>query len=179
MTAGEQFLPQRLLQTGNDIADVPRFILPRQPQRQIGQHFAQQVRPAAFRKEIFRQRSRESAKGALGLRTENKEPLGGQRAVVKQAAVDRIEKALGNFKAWVIRQKLGVLLFHPQKKIDVGTFPFGNAAQLLYYQANVMIVEMDALLHRLLHRVPVSLFKALLRAGGHLEETPVLGVESL
>ena len=58
MTGGEQFLPQRLLQTGNDIADVPRFVLPRQPQRQIGQYFAQQVRPAAFRKEIFRQRSR-------------------------------------------------------------------------------------------------------------------------
>ena len=58
MTGGEQFLPQRLLQTGNDIADIPRFVLPRQPQRQIGQYFAQQVGPAAFRKEIFRQRSR-------------------------------------------------------------------------------------------------------------------------
>ena len=99
--------------------------------------------------------------------------------MVKQSAVDRIEKALGNFKARVIRQQLGVLLFHPQKKIDVGTFPFGNAAQLLYHQANMVIVEMDTLLHRLLYGVPVSLFKALLRAGGHLQETPVLGVESL
>ena len=75
--------------------------------------------------------------------------------MVKQSAVDRIEKALGNFKARVIRQQLGVLLFHPQKKIDVGTFPFGNAAQLLYHQANVVIVEMDTLLHRLLYGVPV------------------------
>ena len=74
---------------------------------------------------------------------------------------------------------MGVLLFHPQKKIDIGAFPFGDAAQLLYYQAHVVVVEMDPLLHRLLHRVPVSLFKALLRAGGHLEETPVLGVKSL
>lgn len=29
MTGGEQFLPQRLLQTGNDIADIPRFVSPR------------------------------------------------------------------------------------------------------------------------------------------------------
>ena len=88
MTAGEQFLPQRFLQTGNDIADIPRFVLPRQPQRQIGQYFTQQVRPTAFRKEIFRQRSRKGTKGSLGLRAENKEPFGGQRAVVKQPAVD-------------------------------------------------------------------------------------------
>lgn len=74
---------------------------------------------------------------------------------------------------------MDVLLFHPQKKIDVGAFPFGDAAQLLYYRAHVVIVEMDPLLHRLLHGVPVSLFKALLRAGSDFKKTPILRVKSL
>ena len=179
MTGGEQFLPQRLLQTGNDIADIPRFILPRQPQRQIGQHFTQQVRPAAIGKKIFRQRSRKGAKRTLGLRAENKEPLGGQRAVVKQAAVDRIEKALGNFKTRVIRQQTGVVGFHPQQKVGIRALSFRDAAQLLHHQTHMVVIEVDPLFHRLLHRMPVGLFKALLRAGSHFEKTPILSVKSL
>jgi hypothetical protein len=38
---------------------------------------------------------------------------------------------------------------------------------------------MDPLLHRLLHGVPVSLFKALLRAGSDFKKTPILRVKSL
>lgn len=46
-------------------------------------------------------------------------------------------------------------------------------------RAHVVIVEMDPLLHRLLHGVPVSLFKALLRAGSDFKKTPILRVKSL
>jgi hypothetical protein len=43
----------------------------------------------------------------------------------------------------------------------------------------MVIVEMDALLHRLLDGMPVGLFKALLGAGSDFKKTTVLGVETL
>ena len=42
-----------------------------------------------------------------------------------------------------------------------------------------MVVQMDALFHRLLHRRPVRLLEALLRAGGHFQKAAVLRIEAL
>ena len=99
--------------------------------------------------------------------------------MVKQAAVDRIEKALGNFKTRVIRQQTGVVGFHPQQKVGIRALSFRDAAQLLHHQTRMVVIEVDPLFHRLLHRMPVGLFKALLRAGSHFEKTPILSVKSL
>lgn len=99
--------------------------------------------------------------------------------MVKQPAINGIEKALRNFEARVIRQQVGIVFFYPQQKIGIGIFTIGNTAQLLDDQADMVIVEMNTLLHRLLDGMPVSLFKALLGAGSHFKKTTVLGVKTL
>ncbi|GJK63700.1 hypothetical protein TUM17563_14650 [Klebsiella oxytoca] len=71
------------------------------------------------------------------------------------------------------------MFFYLQQKIGIGIFTIGNAAQLLDDQADMVIVEMNTLLHRLLDGMPVSLFKALLGAGSHFKKTTVLGVKTL
>ncbi len=43
----------------------------------------------------------------------------------------------------------------------------------------MVIIKVNTLLHRLLHGVPVSLLKALLRPGCHFKETTILGIEAL
>ncbi len=99
--------------------------------------------------------------------------------MVKQPAINGIEKALRNFETRVIRQQVGIVFFYLQQKIGIGIFTIGNAAQLLDDQADMVIVEMNTLLHRLLDGMPVSLFKALLGAGSHFKKTTVLGVKTL
>ncbi|SWI89619.1 Uncharacterised protein [Klebsiella pneumoniae] len=99
--------------------------------------------------------------------------------MVKQPTIDGIEKALRNFEARVIRQQAGIVFFYPQQKVAIGIFAIGNAAQLLDDQADMVIVEMDTLLHCLLDGMPVGLFKALLGAGSNFKKTTVLGVETL
>lgn len=42
-----------------------------------------------------------------------------------------------------------------------------------------MIVEVDTVFHRLLHGMPVGLFKALLRAGSHFQKSTILRVKAL
>ncbi len=42
-----------------------------------------------------------------------------------------------------------------------------------------MIIQMDTRFHRLLHRLPVRLFKALLRACGNVEKATVLRIKTL
>lgn len=71
------------------------------------------------------------------------------------------------------------MLFYTQQKCGVGTFAASDAAQLFHHQTHVVIVEVNTAFHRLLHGMPVSLFKALLRAGGHFQKSTILGVETL
>lgn len=99
--------------------------------------------------------------------------------MVKQPAIDGIKKALRNFEARVIRQQAGIVLFHPQQKFGIGIFTIGNAAQLFDDQADMVILKVNTLLHRLLDGMPVSLFKALLGAGSHFKKTTILGVKTL
>ena len=87
--------------------------------------------------------------------------------MVKQPAINGIEKALRNFETRVIRQQVGIVFFYLQQKIGIGIFTIGNAAQLLDDQADMVIVEMNTLLHRLLG------------AGSHFKKTTVLGVKTL
>ena len=54
-----------------------------------------------------------------------------------------------------------------------------HAAQLFDDQADMVIVKVNTLLHRLLDGMPVSLFKALLGAGSHFKKTTILGVKTL
>ena len=42
-----------------------------------------------------------------------------------------------------------------------------------------MVIEVNTRFHRLLHRQPVGLFKALLRPGGNLKKATILRVKSL
>ena len=78
--------------------------------------------------------------------------------MVKQPAIDGIKKALRNFEARVIRQQAGIVLFHPQQKFGIGIFTIGNAAQLFDDQADMVIVKVNTLLHRLLDGMPVIAF---------------------
>ena len=52
-------------------------------------------------------------------------------------------------------------------------------AQLIHHQRDVAIVKVDARFHRLLYRLPVSLFKALLRASGNIKKATILRVKAL
>ena len=74
---------------------------------------------------------------------------------------------------------MGVMILHAQQKFRIRAFTVGNTAQLLHHQTHVVVVKMDTLLHRLLHRMPVSVFKALLGAGGHFQKTSILGIKAL
>jgi hypothetical protein len=43
----------------------------------------------------------------------------------------------------------------------------------------VVIIEVDAAFHSLLYSMPVSLFKALLRAGRHFQKSTILRIKAL
>ncbi|STW10033.1 Uncharacterised protein [Klebsiella grimontii] len=95
--------------------------------------------------------------------------------MVKQPAIDGIKKALRNFEARVIRQQAGIVLFHPQQKFGIGIFTIGNAAQLFDDQADMVIVKVNTLLHRLLDGMPVSLFKSAAGRRKSLQENDHIG----
>ena len=99
--------------------------------------------------------------------------------MIKQAAIDRVKEAFGNFKAGIVGQQLRVVRFHLLQKFYVRMLAVGDTAQLLHHQTDVVIVEVDTLFHRLLHGVPVRLLKALLRPGGHFQKAPILRVKTL
>ncbi|MDF3008981.1 MAG: hypothetical protein K0R86_2848, partial [Enterobacter kobei] len=96
-----------------------------------------------------------------------------------QTAVDGVKEAFRDFKTRVIGQQGGVLLFNAQQKSGGERLVIRNTAQLLDHQANVVIVEMDTVFHRLLHGVPVCLLETLLCAGGDFQEAPILRVKAL
>jgi hypothetical protein len=71
------------------------------------------------------------------------------------------------------------MFFHSQEEIGVGTFALSDTTKLFNNQANMMIIKVNTAFHRLLYRVPVGLFKALLRTRCDFQKTPVLGVKAL
>ena len=167
------------LQRLSDVVNIARQILPRQPQRQIAQHAAQHRRQIAIGGEIARQRTRNVAKAPLRLRTEHEQLVRRQIAVLEQPAVDRVKEAFGDLEARVVRQQVDIDCFDPAGEVSVEVFLPGDAFELLHHQADVMVIQMDALFHRPLHRRPVRLLEALLRAGGHFQKAAVLRIEAL
>ena len=83
MAARQHIRSQGFGQVFDDVVDITMFVLPRQTQGQIAKDACQQPLPAGIRKKVFRQRAWDRAETTLWLRTENKQPLGSQRAVVK------------------------------------------------------------------------------------------------
>ena len=71
------------------------------------------------------------------------------------------------------------MAFHPQQKSGIDIDAAGDAAQLLYHQTHMMIVEMNTLFHGLLHGVPVCLLEALLRPARHFQKTAILSIKAL
>ncbi|MOA09200.1 hypothetical protein D3C78_1290140 [compost metagenome] len=97
----------------------------------------------------------------------------------EQPTVDRIEEAFGNLKTWVLRQQIGIHRLHPTGEVCIKILLPGDALQLLYHQADVMIIQVDSFFHRLLYCRPVRPLKTLLRTGGHLQEAAVLCIKAL